>query len=130
LSWQVLALIALSAVVVGIVLIYWATRELRAKEPYASVLRLRTRDKIRFFKLIVTDNSVPKTVKIIPIMVALYLAMPIDLIPDFIPVLGYLDDVAIVIGALALIVRLLRSELLYDLIDTANTKPASTGDRL
>ncbi|HIF72223.1 MAG TPA: DUF1232 domain-containing protein [Dehalococcoidia bacterium] len=63
-------------------------------------------------------------------MVALYLAMPIDLIPDFIPVLGYLDDVAIVIGALALIVRLLRSELLYDLIDTANTKPASTGDRL
>lgn len=36
-----------------------------------------------------------------------YLAMPIDLVPDFVPVLGQLDDVLIVGGLLALALRLI-----------------------
>ena len=52
------------------------------------------------------DNRVPAYVKIIPILLLIYLSSPIDLVPDFIPVLGYLDDVVIALLALALIIRL------------------------
>ena len=42
------------------------------------------------------DSRVPGRVKAILGVVAVYLANPIDLIPDFIPVVGYLDDVVLV----------------------------------
>ncbi len=42
------------------------------------------------------DSRVPGRVKAILGVVAIYLASPIDLIPDFIPVVGYLDDVVLV----------------------------------
>jgi uncharacterized membrane protein YkvA (DUF1232 family) len=43
-----------------------------------------------------TDPGVPRRVKAILAVTAVFLASPIDLIPDFIPVLGYLDDVVLV----------------------------------
>jgi uncharacterized membrane protein YkvA (DUF1232 family) len=42
------------------------------------------------------DPGVPGRVKAILAVTAVFLASPIDLIPDFIPVLGYLDDVVLV----------------------------------
>jgi len=42
------------------------------------------------------DRRVPWTVKAVLIALAAYLACPIDLIPDWIPALGYLDDIIIV----------------------------------
>lgn len=42
------------------------------------------------------DPRVPKRVKAILGVAAVFLASPIDLIPDFIPVVGYLDDVVLV----------------------------------
>lgn len=41
---------------------------------------------------LVKDPSLPRPVKIALIAAAVYLVSPIDLIPDFIPFLGYLDD--------------------------------------
>jgi uncharacterized membrane protein YkvA (DUF1232 family) len=41
-------------------------------------------------------RSVPWTTVALAVATLLYLLTPIDLIPDFIPVLGYLDDVAVV----------------------------------
>ena len=46
--------------------------------------------------------------------VAAYALSPIDLIPDFIPVLGYLDDLVIVPLGIALAVRLVPSELMSE----------------
>jgi uncharacterized membrane protein YkvA (DUF1232 family) len=42
------------------------------------------------------DPRVPRRVKLLLGVVAVFLASPIDLVPDFIPVLGYLDDVVLV----------------------------------
>jgi uncharacterized membrane protein YkvA (DUF1232 family) len=42
------------------------------------------------------DPRVPRRVKAMLGVTAVYLASPIDVIPDFIPVLGYLDDVVVV----------------------------------
>ena len=42
---------------------------------------------------LVADPAVPRRVKVILAVTAVLLASPIDLIPDFIPVVGYLDDV-------------------------------------
>ncbi len=52
------------------------------------------------------DRRTPRIVKLIAISVVAYAFSPIDLIPDFIPVLGYLDDVLLVAGGVALVVKL------------------------
>jgi uncharacterized membrane protein YkvA (DUF1232 family) len=50
----------------------------------------------RMTAALMADRTVPKSAKIVLAAVAVYLASPVDLIPDFIPVLGYLDDVLLV----------------------------------
>ena len=50
----------------------------------------------RMLASLLADRTVPKAAKIALAAVAVYLASPIDLIPDFLPVIGYLDDVLLV----------------------------------
>lgn len=49
---------------------------------------------------VMRDPSVPKRAKIAPALVLVYLAIPLDLIPDFIPGLGHLDDALVVAWAI------------------------------
>ena len=54
---------------------------------------------IPFLKLVwrlLRDRRVPLFTKIIPVIAFLYLAWPTDIIKDFIPILGHLDDLIIV----------------------------------
>jgi len=60
------------------------------------------------------DPRVPWYAKLIAGAVAAYALSPIDLIPDFIPVLGYLDDVIIVPAGILLTVRLIPSGLMEE----------------
>jgi uncharacterized membrane protein YkvA (DUF1232 family) len=53
------------------------------------------------------DPRVPWYVKALALAVAGYALSPIDLIPDFIPVIGYLDDLIIVPAGIALVRRLI-----------------------
>jgi uncharacterized membrane protein YkvA (DUF1232 family) len=53
------------------------------------------------------DPATPLPVRVLAIAVAAYALSPLDLIPDFIPVVGYLDDVLIVPLGLLLVIRLL-----------------------
>jgi uncharacterized membrane protein YkvA (DUF1232 family) len=57
------------------------------------------------------DPRVPWYAKVVAACVAAYALSPIDLIPDFIPVLGYLDDVIIVPLGIVLAIRLIPSAL-------------------
>lgn len=56
----------------------------------------------------------PRLAKILAIMTAAYALSPIDLIPDFIPVLGYLDDLIIVPVMIYLTVRLIPEDVLRE----------------
>jgi uncharacterized membrane protein YkvA (DUF1232 family) len=61
------------------------------------------------------DPRVPWYAKAVAGAVAAYALSPIDLIPDFVPVLGYLDDLLIVPLGIALAVRLIPEAVLADL---------------
>jgi uncharacterized membrane protein YkvA (DUF1232 family) len=50
----------------------------------------------RMLASLMADRSVPRAAKIALAAVAVYLASPIDIIPDFLPVIGYLDDALLV----------------------------------
>ena len=60
------------------------------------------------------DPRVPWLAKIVAAAVLAYALSPVDLIPDFIPVLGLLDDLVIVPLGLALVVRLVPPELMAE----------------
>lgn len=55
---------------------------------------------LALFRDIMRDPEVPRRAKIAPALVVVYLAIPIDLIPDFLPGIGHLDDALIVAWAL------------------------------
>ena len=60
------------------------------------------------------DPRVPWYAKALALAVAGYALSPIDLIPDFIPVLGYLDDVVLVPLGIVLAIRLIPPEILAE----------------
>lgn len=75
-------------------------RQLRA-ETYALYLAYR-------------DPRVPWYVKLLAACVVSYAFSPIDLIPDFIPVLGYLDDLVLVPIGIALVVKMIPESVLIE----------------
>ena len=62
-------------------------------------------DLLRLLKRLTTDRTLPTGVRVRVALLSIYLAIPIDLIPDFIPVLGYADDAIIVVLVLRSVCR-------------------------
>jgi len=60
------------------------------------------------------DPRVPRRAKIIVVLVTAYALSPIDLIPDFIPLLGYLDDLIILPLGILLAVKMIPPEVMRD----------------
>ncbi|WP_133500621.1 YkvA family protein [Cognatilysobacter terrigena] len=76
------------------------------------------------------DPRTPWAVRLAALAVAAYALSPIDLIPDFIPVLGYLDDVIIVPLGIALVMRWTPADVKADAharAAVAATRPTSRG---
>lgn len=74
------------------------------------------------------DPRVPWYAKALGIAVAAYALSPIDLIPDFIPVLGYLDDLIIVPLGIVLVVKLIPPDIMAEhraLATAAQERPVS-----
>jgi len=70
----------------------------------AEALRLLP-DVLRLIRRLAPDPDLPRGVRIRLGALLVYLASPVDLIPDFIPVLGYADDAIIVTVVLRSVVR-------------------------
>jgi uncharacterized membrane protein YkvA (DUF1232 family) len=62
-------------------------------------------DLVRLLRRLAADPNLPRGVRIRLILLLAYLLSPIDLIPDFVPVLGYADDAIIVAVALRAVTR-------------------------
>lgn len=60
------------------------------------------------------DKRTPWFARLLAVVVAAYALSPIDLIPDFIPVLGYLDDLILIPAGIALTLRLIPPEVMDD----------------
>jgi uncharacterized membrane protein YkvA (DUF1232 family) len=65
---------------------------MRAAREWGDLLRVLPRFARMVFSLL-RDPSVPVAAKFALAAVALYLASPVDLVPEFVPLLGYVDDV-------------------------------------
>ena len=86
------------ALVVGLIVV----------RPRGGLLREALRllpDVLRLIRRLAADKTLPGAVRIRLALLLAYLAIPIDLIPDFVPVLGYADDAIIVIAVLRSVVR-------------------------
>jgi len=84
-------------------------------------LQTTWRDRVRALKrdvvaiaLAVRDPRVPWYAKAVGVCVVAYALSPIDLIPDFVPVLGLLDDLLLVSLGLLLVVRLIPADILAE----------------
>jgi uncharacterized membrane protein YkvA (DUF1232 family) len=91
-------------VVVGLVLlwvvllvIFWIARP--RDVPVREVLRLIP-DLLRLLRSVIRDGSTPLDVRVVLVGLLIWILSPIDLIPEFIPGLGPLDDVIVAIVAL------------------------------
>ena len=68
------------------------------------------------------DPRVPFYAKVFVAAVVGYALSPIDLIPDFIPVLGYLDDLIIVSVGISISIRMIPKEVLGECREKARSK--------
>ncbi|MBP3085705.1 YkvA family protein [Mycolicibacterium fortuitum] len=105
-TWWGSALISLGAAL----LLSWLVLviALLALRPRGNLLKEALRllpDLLRLIRRLAADKSLPRGVRIRLALLVVYLALPIDLIPDFIPVLGYADDAIIVTVVLRSVVR-------------------------
>ncbi|MFF5213088.1 YkvA family protein [Streptosporangium sp. NPDC000396] len=102
--WKVLAGIA------GGVLLFWLALVafLVMARPTGSALSQTLRllpDLLRLIARLARDSDLPRGVRVRLWLLLGYLALPIDVIPDFIPVIGYADDVIIIAFVLRSVIR-------------------------
>lgn len=104
-SWVEIALgilAGVAAVWLLLVVVLWVARP--QGSALGDFLRLLP-DVLRLFRGLLRDPAVPFSAKARLWLLLAYLAMPIDLVPDFIPVLGYADDAIIAALVLRSVVR-------------------------
>ena len=105
-SWWVDLLLGLAA---GL-LLAWASLivALIIARPRGGLVREALRllpDLLRLLPRLAADRSLPRAVRAGLALLLAYLAFPFDVVPDFIPVLGYADDAIIVAAMLRWVVR-------------------------
>jgi len=102
--WDVAVGVAAGLVLAWVALIV----ALAILRPPAGLLREAVRilpDVLRLIRRLAADKTLPSGVRTWLWLLLVYLALPFDLIPDFIPVLGYADDAIIVTAVLRTVVR-------------------------
>ena len=67
-------------------------------------------DLIGLVRRLAADRSLPRSARVVLAVLAGYLVVPFDLVPDFLPVIGYADDAIVVALALRRVVRVAGAE--------------------
>lgn len=108
---RVLAAVAIALVVwIGLIVLLVALGRRALARELATLLPNLT----RLFAGLVRDPRVPLRAKVVLGVTALYLAMPIDVVPDFVPIAGSLDDAIIAAFALRFVVRTTSLEIVAE----------------
>ena len=112
--WRVLLGVAAGLALVYVVLLALLWRYARA-HPEAVSLRDALRllpDLLRLLRGLVSDGTLPTGVRVRVALLVAYLAVPFDLVPDVVPVIGYADDAVVVALVLRSVVRRAGTEAL------------------
>lgn len=109
--WMLLPLIPL----MGIGLL--AFKVVRIRRRGRRFLQLSHEERLEFARLVLRDRDLPVIPRVLVALAAGYLALPIDLIPDFIPIVGHADDFLVVTVLLALITRMMAPAQLEAIIE-------------
>lgn len=72
------------------------------------------KQEVKVYQLILRDKRTPRMPKILLGCALSYLFLPIDIIPDFIPVIGYLDDLIIVPTLIIIALKMIPKEVIDD----------------
>ena len=60
------------------------------------------------------DPRIPWIAKVLAVVIVAYALSPIDLIPDFVPVLGYLDDIVLLPAGILLLLKLIPPQVMQE----------------
>jgi uncharacterized membrane protein YkvA (DUF1232 family) len=107
-----MVLVGLLTAVVLAVVIYFLYRRIRVHPVLTRIQDLSWRNRLDLAQRLLTDREIPLATRAILVVLTIYLALPIDLIPDFIPIIGWIDDILILGGGLLLFARLVPRERL------------------
>src|SRR6186997_2589172 len=94
LFWLVIGLVVLWA---ALLVVFWLVRP---KDVSARELIRVVPDVVRLIRTVITDRTAPIDVRVVLVGLLIWIVSPIDLIPEFIPGLGPLDDVIVAIVAM------------------------------
>jgi uncharacterized membrane protein YkvA (DUF1232 family) len=100
-----MSVVLLVAAVVLALLAFVVVLVRAGQRPETRALVMLVPDCLVLFRRLVADPSTSRRSKLLLLALIAYLAMPFDLIPDFIPVLGQLDDAIIVALTLRAVLR-------------------------
>jgi uncharacterized membrane protein YkvA (DUF1232 family) len=104
-AWLDVVIVAVAGLVLlwaALLVVLWVAK------PQGSLVKESMRlvpDLLRLLGRLVRDRSLARGVRVRLWLLLGYLALPIDLVPDFIPVLGYADDVVVIALVLRSVVR-------------------------
>jgi uncharacterized membrane protein YkvA (DUF1232 family) len=98
--WADILLVLIAVWIVVVVVLVIVGRILLARE-----LALIVPNLVRLFGGLLRDTRVPLRAKVVLAIASLWLASPIDLIPDFIPIVGSFDDAIVAALALRFVLR-------------------------
>lgn len=105
--WVSLAVIAAGLLLLLAVaaFVLWRIQRSDEKKLAKRIAKLAFFDKISLAGSLFRDDRIPIAPRLIALALVLYIASPIDLVPDFIPVIGYFDDILIVLIGAGLLLR-------------------------
>jgi uncharacterized membrane protein YkvA (DUF1232 family) len=108
--------VVLAAVICLAALTWWSYRSWDTDRKLLArrIGRLPFTKKLRLAGRVLMDRRVSWALRLFAMILVLYLAMPFDIIPDFIPVIGYADDLIVVILGTTLLLKSMRREVLEE----------------
>lgn len=112
--WWFWLLVSLGLAALALSLAALLVRSLKVPSAARRVLALPWRRKLTLVGRLLKDGRVPRRARIVLPALVLYLALPVDLIPDFIPVVGHLDDLLLVALVTIILLRAIPSEVMEE----------------